>query len=152
MSGISNAPGTRTTVMSSVDTSACSSVSSAPCRRPAVISSLKRDTTTANRHPAAWRLPCSSISAAGRPLLSLERRLPLVEKRAGPFAHVGGGEGKAEQRCLEEGGLFEWHLGAALDRLDDVPGRDGRLRREIAGQGTRARHQFRSRDDAVDEG
>ena len=77
-----------------------------------MISSLNRDTTTANRHPAAWRLPCISMCRTGPgrrsrgeggPLLSLERGLPLVEKRAGSLAHVGSREGESEQRGFEEG-------------------------------------------------
>src|SRR5262245_21012614 len=58
-SGISNAPGTRTTVTSAGATPADDSAASAPACRRSVTKSLYFDTTSANRNPAAR--PVASI-------------------------------------------------------------------------------------------
>ena len=61
MTGISNAPGTRTSVMSSARTCADSSAARAPVSNPSVISALNLETMMAKRKPAAMIEPCSSM-------------------------------------------------------------------------------------------
>jgi hypothetical protein len=53
VSGISNEPGTRTTVTFSSATCASASARRAPASSPSVISALKRETTIANRQAPA---------------------------------------------------------------------------------------------------
>src|SRR5579859_975280 len=63
--GISNAPGTRTTVMSSVRAPLRRRASSAPCSRRSVMNEFQRLTTTPKRMPRAFSSP-SIASSAGR--------------------------------------------------------------------------------------
>src|SRR3972149_2649167 len=114
-SGISKAPGTRTTSMSSAATWARFKASSAPSRSLSVTPLLKRLITTAKRMPGALGFP-SQILAMRTGSLSPERGLPLLEKSVHSFSQILGAAENPEERGLEEQPLFEIDLEPLVDR------------------------------------
>src|SRR6266571_4550327 len=129
--GISKAPGTRTTVMSLSPTPCRRRQSSAPSRRRSEMKSLNRLITRAIRSPFPSRLPattridtCSlqsesrrSRDRSGRPR-ALSRTRPSSGNEAGTEERgPGGGEGKLEH-----------DIGKQQHRGDKVPGAPGARR------------------------
>src|SRR4029450_1733864 len=145
-SGISNAPGTRTMVMSSRATPAASSALTAAAFSFSVTKGLNLETTMATRRP----VPRPDPSMVTR-LTPLELGLPLREKRRRAFAHVVGRRHQAEERRFVLTRLGERHLESLVHGVDDLAERDRRAPRQLARPGARLRHQLGRRHDAIDE-
>ena len=110
--GISNAPGTRTTVTSSAPTPAAASAASAPaCSRSVTKSLILRHD---DGEPESGRLPIPSPSIACRapPTVTslVNAGLRFSRNARGALAHVVGRRDEAEERRLVRARLGERHL------------------------------------------
>src|SRR5262245_57529832 len=138
--------------MSFESTPAAASAASAPASSRSVMKSLYFDTTTAKRNPAAVGVPSiirTQVSLVS--LAALEFRPAFLKKGSCSFAHVFRRCDEAKERRLEGTSLSERHLEALVDRVDDVPHRNGGVPCERAGELQRFSHQIRGGNDAVDE-
>src|SRR5438034_8726579 len=159
--GISNAPGTRTRVISFNETPAAASADSAPRCRRSVMKSWYFETTIAKRRPAAvppasivvtsLAHPAHPVHPARPALFPLEFRLPLLEQRLCAFAHVFGGGDEAKQRRLVLTCRAERHLETLVDRTDDVAQGDWCASRKVFRELPRFGHQIGRGDDTIDE-